>query len=214
MMLRASISNTKKFFQKTLKSFKSFLSSDYQRLPKSPPFNPFPTQSNQELDKFYIDFTDRWDSDNDKAKAKKRKKKKEKEMNLPRANSEKEVFSGSLTKIAKSGSKKNREEEMVEEKDKNKRLVCEGKRKEEYLTSCSNGKKEVRTCLVAQKIKELEMVDKSNIEHVLDIEEVLHYYSRLTCPAYVDIVDKFFMDMYAELSSLQAMAHDTQIQGR
>ncbi|THF98523.1 hypothetical protein TEA_001166 [Camellia sinensis var. sinensis] len=40
------------------------------------------------------------------------------------------------------------------------------------------------------------MVDKSNIEHVLDIEEVLHYYSRLTCPAYVDIVDKFFMDIW------------------
>jgi hypothetical protein len=51
---------------------------------------------------------------------------------------------------------------------------------------------------VAQKLKELEMMDVSNVEHVLDVEEVLHYYSRLTCPAYLDIVDKFFMDMYAE----------------
>ena len=41
------------------------------------------------------------------------------------------------------------------------------------------------------------MMDIINVDHVLDIE-VLYYYSRLTCPAYLDIVDKFFMDMYAE----------------
>ncbi|KAJ6401756.1 hypothetical protein OIU84_013927 [Salix udensis] len=66
----------------------------------------------------------------------------------------------------------------------------------------SSGSKNItaegRSFLVAQKLKELEKMDVSNVEHVLDIEEVLHYYSRLTCPAYRDIVDKFFMDMYAE----------------
>ncbi|KAL2493097.1 Uncharacterized protein Adt_28725 [Abeliophyllum distichum] len=51
---------------------------------------------------------------------------------------------------------------------------------------------------LARKMRELEMMDVNDTDHVLDIEEVLHYYSRLTCPAYQDIVDKFFMDMYAE----------------
>ncbi|XWS69884.1 hypothetical protein CRYUN_Cryun03dG0002100 [Craigia yunnanensis] len=71
------------------------------------------------------------------------------------------------------------------------------KRLEVY--SYSKSKREARSLSVAQKLKELEMMDMSNVDHVLDIEEVLHYYSRLTCPAYLDIVDKFFMDMYTEI---------------
>lgn len=57
---------------------------------------------------------------------------------------------------------------------------------------------ERRSWLVEEKLKELEMLDKSNVDHILDIEEVLHYYSRLTCPAYLELVDKFFLDIYAE----------------
>ncbi|CAN1836519.1 hypothetical protein LINPERHAP1_LOCUS34803 [Linum perenne] len=60
---------------------------------------------------------------------------------------------------------------------------------------------EVSSYVLAKKIKELEMVDVSDVEHVLDVEEALHYYSRLKSPAYLDIVDKFFTDMYQELSS-------------
>lgn len=52
--------------------------------------------------------------------------------------------------------------------------------------------------LLAQKMKELEMMDMKDVDHSLDVEEALHYYSRLTCPEYVDIVNKFFMDMYAD----------------
>ncbi|KAJ1393511.1 hypothetical protein SESBI_34874 [Sesbania bispinosa] len=52
--------------------------------------------------------------------------------------------------------------------------------------------------MVEKKLRELEMLDMSNVDYVLDIEEVLHYYSRLTCPAYLEIVDKFFMEMYSE----------------
>ncbi|KAF7813831.1 ATP-dependent RNA helicase DDX11-like protein [Senna tora] len=37
MLLRSSISNTKKFFQKTLHNFKCFFSSGYHRIPKTPP---------------------------------------------------------------------------------------------------------------------------------------------------------------------------------
>ncbi|KAL4302524.1 hypothetical protein GQ457_10G000470 [Hibiscus cannabinus] len=59
------------------------------------------------------------------------------------------------------------------------------KKQEGY--SCS------RSLQVAQKLKEIEMMDVSDVDHVLDIEEVLHYYSRLTCLTYVEIVDKFFI---------------------
>ncbi|GKE37578.1 hypothetical protein Tco_1460983 [Tanacetum coccineum] len=52
-------------------------------------------------------------------------------------------------------------------------------------------------CLVTRKLKELEMMDRNNVDLVLDIEEVLHYYSRLTCPVYREIMDKFFVEMYS-----------------
>lgn len=60
---------------------------------------------------------------------------------------------------------------------------------------------ERRMCLVAKKIKELEKLDSRNVDHALDIEEILHYYSRLTCPAYLEIVDKFFTEIFAEFSA-------------
>ncbi|KAK4713445.1 hypothetical protein R3W88_019352 [Solanum pinnatisectum] len=56
-----------------------------------------------------------------------------------------------------------------------------------------------RSYLVAQKLNELKMLENYKDEHALDIEQVLYYYSRLTCPAYVEIVDKFFMQIYSEL---------------
>nr|KYP54203.1 hypothetical protein KK1_000378 [Cajanus cajan] len=52
--------------------------------------------------------------------------------------------------------------------------------------------------VLAQKMKALDMMDASDLEHVLDIEEALHYYSRLKSPVYLDIVDKFFMDIQSE----------------
>ncbi|KAA8534984.1 hypothetical protein F0562_029987 [Nyssa sinensis] len=155
------------------------------------------SQSYRELDKFYVDFTNRLDSDRDKAKKRSKKK-----LSSPESNHQTEVCNGNFMKFAKANPNKNYQEEK-REYQKKKRIVYEGKRKEEYL-SCSKGVKERRQSLVAEKIRELEMMDKSNVEHVLDIEEVLHYYSRLTCPAYLDIVDSFFMDMYNELFSMQA----------
>lgn len=56
-----------------------------------------------------------------------------------------------------------------------------------------------RHVLLAQKMKELEMMMNVNdVDHVMDIEEALYLYSRLTCPVYVDLLEKFFMDMYSE----------------
>ena len=198
MLLRNSISNTKKFFQKTLKSFKSFFSGTepYQKLPKTSPYNPFsfsttagldmnPQTSNyQDLEKFYSEFTDRWDSNNDKAK----KRNKKKIMSTDPTGEQKDGNKVSFTQFTT---------QRVEDNDQSKtRSGKVEKRQEDY--SYSKSKKEARSLSVAQKLKELEMMDMSNVDHVLDIEEVLHYYSRLTCPAYLDIVDKFFMDMYTE----------------
>ncbi|GAU13855.1 hypothetical protein TSUD_261820 [Trifolium subterraneum] len=57
--------------------------------------------------------------------------------------------------------------------------------------------------VLAQKMKELDMMDSGDLEHVLDIEEALHYYSRLKSPVYVDIVDKFFRDINSEFIAPQ-----------
>ncbi|XWS26855.1 hypothetical protein CRYUN_Cryun26dG0066300 [Craigia yunnanensis] len=198
MLLTNSISNTKKFFQKTLQSFKSFFSGvePYQKLPKTSLSNPFsfstaadvdmnPQTSNyQDLEKFYSDFTDRWDSDNGKAK----KRNKKKIMSTDPTAEQKEGNKGSFTQFTRQ-----RREDNDQSKTRSGKVE---ERQEDYLYS--KGKREARSLSVAQKLKELEMMDMSNVDHVLDIEEVLHYYSRLTCPAYLDMVDKFFMDMYTE----------------
>lgn len=82
---------TKKLFQKTIQSFKSLLSgSDYQKLPKdtatpSPLFDSYPRTDYvnaqaypipSELDRFYEDFSSRWDPENTKKKIRKMGKKK------------------------------------------------------------------------------------------------------------------------------------------
>lgn len=55
-----------------------------------------------------------------------------------------------------------------------------------------------RSYILAKKMKELEMLDAYNMDHVLDVHEVLYHYSHLTCPVYLDIVDKFFVNMYPD----------------
>ncbi|KAK5817144.1 uncharacterized protein LOC108487956 [Gossypium arboreum] len=168
MLLRNSISNTKNFFRKTLQSFKSFFTGcgnetkPYQKLPKASPYYQ------DDLEKFYTEFTRRWDATADKgSKAKKKNKKKKRTMSL------------SSTQFT------TQRREDIGESNVEKKQELQG-----YTFSKESS--------VAQKLKEIEMMDVSNVDHVLDVEEVLHYYSRLTCPAYVDIVDKFFMDLCGE----------------
>ncbi|KZV16080.1 hypothetical protein F511_25912 [Dorcoceras hygrometricum] len=62
-------------------------------------------------------------------------------------------------------------------------------------------------------MKELEMVDVNDEDHMLDIEEVFHYYSQLSCPVYLEIVDKFFMDIDAPYYHLGAREPDRSPQG-
>ncbi|KAG8379952.1 hypothetical protein BUALT_Bualt07G0143100 [Buddleja alternifolia] len=87
--------------------------------------------------------------------------------------------------------------------------VLEGVKQEKKARKCNERKQEefssglLAANALAQKMKELEMMDVNDVDHVLDVEEVLHYYSRLTCPAYQEIVDKFFMDMHSGFNTPQ-----------
>lgn len=229
MLLGKSLSNTKKFFQRTLKSFKSFLSGGtYQKLPKTPsPFvNPYPNANgstvypppSKDSDQFYADFTDRWDSDNgNHHKAKKRGKDRavmfmdtvQEKVNRD-ANPPTQLSSSSPTTPSMNDRRQRREfpgKKMVRSSSSH------AKRREG--SSCSESVREAKSGMIAQKLKELEKMDMSNIDHVLDIEEVLHYYSLLTCPAYLEIVDKFFTEIYGELFGvLTPAAHAGQGRNR
>ncbi|KAI3495860.1 hypothetical protein L1887_38206 [Cichorium endivia] len=61
---------------------------------------------------------------------------------------------------------------------------------------------EEKRCLVTRRLKEVELLDGNNVDHVLDIQEILHYYSMLTCPVYREMVEKFFTDIYSEILSI------------
>ncbi|XP_041002347.1 uncharacterized protein LOC121248058 [Juglans microcarpa x Juglans regia] len=226
MLLRNSISNTKKFFQKTLQSFKSLFSEGYQKLPKTSPLNPFSSRASadmnvqpsyKDLDKFYTDQWESSDKDHMKIMAKKGIIQKQSTM-ASSTQQEKEVYGGSFLKFSQATAvKKNhvdrrRSEEYDHhhnhhEDDQIKSIPYQRRRQE---NSCSKGmmmrEGGIRTCLVAQKLKEMETLDMGNVDHLLDIEEVLHYYSRLTCPAYLDIVDKFFLDIYEEFFGAATIA--------
>ncbi|KAE9600305.1 hypothetical protein Lal_00046320 [Lupinus albus] len=188
MLLRS----TKKFFQKTVKNFKSFFSpSYYERLPKSPLHNNHFSYSvaatsvkkmdnnYQELENFY---TEQWDSEKEK-EAKRRNKKKAALLSSPRQQKS-EVYNGSSFISFSNAHKKKDQVEKSEE--------CDNQNKKRSLTH------QRRFYMVEEKLREMEMLDMSNVDHVLDIEEILHYYSKLTSPVYLEIVDRFFMQMYSE----------------
>ncbi|XP_058113637.1 uncharacterized protein LOC131256671 [Magnolia sinica] len=195
MLLRNSISKAKKLLNNTIQSFKTLLSGGYQRLPKTPPFNPFSCggdsnmhHSFRELDTFYEEFTGRWAVDQEKSMKRKTK-------NKPKEPTKEEAdpSNGSFMKFANMNSRQQRDD-CSREKEKRKRRVEEEKEAETFSHNLR-----VEACnMVAERLKELELMDISNVDYVLDIEEVLHYYSRITCPFYVDIVNRFFMEMYAE----------------
>lgn len=184
MILRSPISGAKKLFSKTLKSFKSFFNGDsYEKLPKvhqattPSPFslNPNPSTSNLHQHRTYdsgkLYITEKWDSEN--GTRKKIATEQDKEVVIPLKNMN-----------------RNRP-------DKSSSVAFHGRRVEttkEEDSSCSRNRD-----WVLKKLKELKRMDRNNIEHVMDIEEVLHYYSLLTCPSYLEIVDKFFVEIYADL---------------
>ncbi|XAR67718.1 hypothetical protein NMG60_11002595 [Bertholletia excelsa] len=182
MLLRLASNRTSTFFHKTLQSFRSFLFGGYQKLAKNRPVNPLHPCKNkdnmQHLEQLYRSLSRRWESNNDKLM--KSKKMEEKYLGS---------FRESLT----------RDKEQRPSEDKHEEEIRREEKKAEIYHQARKGKTYNRGSFVlAQKMKELEMMDMSDMDLVSDIEEVLHYYSRLTCPVYLDIVDKFFMDMYVD----------------
>ncbi|KAK4283749.1 hypothetical protein QN277_000669 [Acacia crassicarpa] len=174
MLLTNSISNTKKFFRRTFQSFKSLFSTEYQRLPKTS--SPLIIHTHPELEKLK---THQWDSQKDQNKTERR-----------RSQENKEHFHQSPVQNKKMKMK------QTEKTDNGKRNVMISNKKGRHEDSDSDSI--VRNSMIEKKLRELEKLDIGNVEYVLDIEEVLHYYSRLTCPAYLEIVDNFFMQMYSE----------------
>ncbi|CAN0901585.1 hypothetical protein LINGRAHAP2_LOCUS21499 [Linum grandiflorum] len=168
MLLKNPISNTKRFFHRTLQTVKSIFSpttvGNYHKIPKSPPppsmnhiaVAAAAAAASSESGRVYVDFNNhRWE---------------------------------------KSG-KRLRDHDR---RPNNSNAKCSTK---EDVEEGNEWSREKKSWWVARKLKELEMMDTSDVDHVLDIEEVLHYYSRLSCPEYLDIVDKFFMDVYSEFFS-------------
>ncbi|KAM7512821.1 hypothetical protein LguiB_011696 [Lonicera macranthoides] len=199
MLLKTSISSTKRFFKKTIQSFKSLLSNGYQKLPKSPSFNQFScTEKNlgqkyREMDTFYTEFTNQWDRDKEKAAVKR--------------NESKILISTRTNEMHYENSMEYAKVDSINEKKGVIGKEMKRRGNDQFFSTSGASRRVVREergYLITRKLRELEMMDLSNVEHVLDIEEILHYYSRLTCPAYLDIVDNFFMEMYSEIINLKA----------
>lgn len=145
------------------------------------------------MDTFYAEFTNQWDHNKEKAAVKR---------------SENKILISTRTNEMRY--ENSMEYATVDSVNEKKGIIGKERKRrgnDQFFSTSVGSRRVVREekgCLVTRKLRELEMMDVSNVEHVLDIEEVLHYYSRLTCPAYLDIVDKFFMEMYSELINLKA----------
>lgn len=191
MLLRETIRKTKVFFHKSLQNFLSFFSGEYQKLPRSLSFNPFLCRignaRSHTSDQFYNEFYDLLQSDLSRIKM-------YGNNNMVSSAMEDAASTGSFMCFAKQISPKNVHKEGAQEK---KIKGSSHLRKKEDLNSQNMNKK---AQVLAQKMKALDMMDAGDVEHELDIEEVLHYYSRLKSPVYLDIVDKFFMDIESEIS--------------
>ncbi|KAL2332373.1 hypothetical protein Fmac_019954 [Flemingia macrophylla] len=197
MLLRETIRKTRLLFHKTFRSFKSAIFGGYQKLPRSLSFNPFLGRSGNartyNSDQFYNEFYDMLQSDLSRIKRG--------DANNMSRSREQAIGDAANTEIlTKQSSQRSIAEDGVVVEEEKSKGNCELGNKE-----CLNSKSMKEGVHdLAQKMKELEMVDSGDVEHVLDIEEALHYYSRLTSPVYLDIVDKFFTDMHSEISVPQS----------
>ncbi|CAI8601174.1 unnamed protein product [Vicia faba] len=186
--VRKTIHKTKSFFRKSLKNFRCFFSGGYQKLPRSLSFSPFLCNIDDAKaytsDQFYNEFYDLLQSD----------------LSTMR------VFGNNNNTNTKSMSK----EPAMEDAARNGNFMNFPKRSPQKSTHDVIEKAKMDSSLsqsqlkkngahvLAQKMKELDMMDSGDLEHVLDIEEALHYYSRLKSSIYLDIVDKFFTEINSE----------------
>ncbi|KAK6124986.1 hypothetical protein DH2020_041260 [Rehmannia glutinosa] len=172
MLIKQTFGKTKKLFHKTFRNLKSFILVGNQEKPTNP--TPNPIFSDIKRDNIKMQELDNfYRSFSEKWESIEVKKKKEE----IKGNEQYSTSSMDYRGI----------EDLKEEK-KARKYTGRDKKESSFMAADA----------LAQKMKDLEMMDVNDMDHVLDIEEVLHYYSRLNCPAYVEIVDKFFMDMYSE----------------
>ncbi|XWS20303.1 hypothetical protein CRYUN_Cryun31cG0088900 [Craigia yunnanensis] len=201
MLLMESIQKTKNFFHKTVKNLKSFFFVGYQQLSKPPLPDPFSctggSRKKHQKDRFYTNFYKEWEVGLEKAKT----RKKNDTVTLKEQMRVEDECSGSFINFADKSPVKNKKQNGGKEEKKKVRSSKLSKGEEQFYYKRNGG-----NYALAQKMMELEMMDVGDMEHVLDVEEALHYYSRLRSPVYLSIVDKFFMDMYSEFSVPQASA--------
>ncbi|KAK7261819.1 hypothetical protein RIF29_28140 [Crotalaria pallida] len=194
MLLRETIHKTKALFHKSLRNLKSFFLGGYQKLPRSLSFNPFNCNARTYTtsDQFYNEFYDILQSDLNSRSVQIQSN------SFPTTRTEpKNLPLGNTTSNGRSNvsfAKQNQQKCIHED-----RVILKEKKNKDTKNKNEGG------LVLAQKMKEFEMMMESgDVEHELDIEEALHYYSRLTSPVYLDIVDKFFMDMHSEFSFPQS----------
>ncbi|XVE88899.1 hypothetical protein DITRI_Ditri19aG0105900 [Diplodiscus trichospermus] len=201
MLLMESIQKTKNFFHKTVENLKSFFFVGYQKLSKPPLPDPFScaggSRKKHQKDQFCTDFCNNWEVGLEEAKMRKNDA-----MTLKDQMKEEDECSGSSMNFADTSPIKNKKQNGGKEEKKKVGSSQLRKGEEQYFYKRNGGSYNA----LAQKMKELEMMDVGDMEHVLDVEEALHYYSRLKSPVYLSIVDKFFMDMYSEFSVPKASA--------
>ncbi|XVE52098.1 hypothetical protein DITRI_Ditri02bG0094000 [Diplodiscus trichospermus] len=202
MLLMESIQKAKNIFHRTLGNLKSFFFVGCKKLPKPPLPDPFScagcSRKKHQKDQFYIDFFDDWEVSLEAAKM----RRKNDAMTLKEQLREEDECSGSsFMDFADKSPVKNRKKHGDTEEKKKAGSSRLSKGEEQYCYKRNGG-----SYALAQKMKELEMMDVGDMEHVLDVEEALHYYSRLKSPVYLSIVDKFFMDMYSEFTVPKAPA--------
>ncbi|KAM7255695.1 hypothetical protein ACFE04_008593 [Oxalis oulophora] len=198
MQLRESVKRTRLYVNKTIKDLTSLFLGGYQKLPKPPILNPFSCSSrrhwkNHQNDEIYREFYNDWDSE----LAKKKKSctaavaAAKQAVIIDKDEEEDLSFNGSFMKFAKQSPVKS---SRIKDQEENTKAVRKGKREDQKSIRMD------RDVVLAHKMKELELMDAGDMEHVLDIEEAIHYYSRLKSPVYIDIVDKFLTDVYTEIT--------------
>lgn len=169
MRIKSTLYKTKKFLNKSLTHLQSFIPTNtHQNQPKTPTFSKL-----QELDDFYTSLSENCG-----------------------ANSAEEVMKKKACNLSQSVERKRDEHQCSKRSITN--WGCRGGLKDLKEVRKQEETSPVAAYVLAQKMKDLEMMDLDDMDHAMDVEEVLHYYSRLNCPAYVEIVDNFFMDMYSE----------------
>ncbi|XP_062008353.1 uncharacterized protein LOC133725215 [Rosa rugosa] len=195
MVLKETMHKSKVFYDKTLQNLKSFFCGGYKKLPKSLSLNPCFCGSDLKYyprDEFYTDYYDEWESTIDEVK--------KRDSTSKETIKDEDPCSDSFMMFPKQSPKKNKQEGgLLRDKKSSGGSRDLGKGKDQLSFQNMNGNR--GSNVLAKRMKEFEMVDAGDVEQVLDVEEALHYYSRLKSPVYLDIVDKFFLDMYSDFSA-------------